>query len=376
MPDADTHKPRPIVILGPTAGGKSELAVALAQRCAREGGIKGEVIGADSMQIYKQMDAGTAKPSPEQQARATHHLIDIVEPTERFTVADWLALADDLLDDLPKRGITPIVVGGTNLYMKALLEGMFEGPPLNEALREALYAMTNEQLRQRLLAIDAPAAQRIHINDRKRTVRAIEVYEQTGRRISDLQTQWEGEGEEGQGPRAKGQGGEKQQQETGRSRHDVNPPSAIRIPQSLGPWPLAPGPSRYRHNPTLIGLHWPTELINPRINLRVKEMFFPAACGFASESLPDETRRLESANRLGPQARKALGYQQVLDAIAGRCSPEEAFERTKILTRRFAKSQRTWLKRYQGVYWLDASILSPRELADAAWRAVRAAAEV
>ena len=351
--------PRPIVILGPTAGGKSELAVALAERCAKERGVAGEVIGADSMQIYRQMDAGTAKPSADQRARATHHLIDIVEPTERFTVADWLARADALLENLPKRGITPIVVGGTNLYLKALLEGMFEGPPIDEELRESLQALSTEELREKLVAIDADAAERIHFNDRKRTIRAIEVFEQTGKRISELQTQWEGGGE-GQGPGAKGQGqGDRRQATVG------NPQSAIRNPQST-----------YRYNPILLGLHWPVEAINPRINHRVKEMFFPTDCGLICESLPDESRRLESAGLLGPQARKALGYQQVLDAVAGRCSMDDAFEPTKIPTRRLAKTQRTWHKRFLGVHWLDASTLAPQALAETAWQAVAASESV
>ena len=116
------HRPRPIVIFGPTAGGKSELAAGLAQV------LGGQVIGADSMQVYRHLDAGTAKPSPGLRERVCHHLIDVVEPTERFTVANWLAQADRLIPDIQDRGDYPVVVGGTNLYLKALLEGLFEGP--------------------------------------------------------------------------------------------------------------------------------------------------------------------------------------------------------------------------------------------------------
>ncbi|MFA7236894.1 MAG: tRNA (adenosine(37)-N6)-dimethylallyltransferase MiaA, partial [Phycisphaeraceae bacterium] len=124
--------PRIVVILGPTAGGKSELAVALAERFA------GEVINADSMQVYRHLDAGTAKPSRELMRRVPHHLIDVAEPTDTWTVADWLVAAERCIAGLHARGKPPIVVGGTNLYLKALLEGFFDGPPADEAFRATL----------------------------------------------------------------------------------------------------------------------------------------------------------------------------------------------------------------------------------------------
>jgi tRNA dimethylallyltransferase len=295
---------RSIVILGPTAGGKSELAVALAER------LDGEVIGADSMQVYRHMDAGTAKPSAELRGRVPHHGIDITEPTEPFTVADWLAVAESLLVALSTRGKTPIIVGGTNFYLKALLEGMFDGPAANADFRASLDDQTPQQLHRRLVEIDPDAADRIAPADRKRIIRALEVFHQTGKPISDLQQQW--------------------------------------ADASAQP---------YRHNPILIGLDWPAEAINRRINARVKVMF---------ETLPAEVRDLESRSLLGLQAREALGYKQLLDHFAGRCTLDEAFERTKILTRRFAKAQRTWLKRFRGVHWLPAAKLDETALADAA----------
>jgi len=121
---------RPYVILGPTAGGKSDLAVALAETLP--GG--GEIIGADSMQVYRHMDAGTAKPPKELCGRVPHHMVNIVEPTERFTVADWLEQVEALIESLQAQSKTPIIVGGTNLYLKALLEGMFDGPGQDEAI--------------------------------------------------------------------------------------------------------------------------------------------------------------------------------------------------------------------------------------------------
>ena len=313
---------RPIVILGPTAGGKSDLAVGLAEL------VGGQIIGADSMQIYRHMDAGTAKPSNSLRERVPHHLIDIVEPTEPFTVANWLERAEELIGQLQSQGVRPIVVGGTNLYIKALLEGMFEGPPSDEAFRASLKGITAQDLHLRLRQVDPESADRIKPNDRKRIVRALEVHATTGRPISQHQTQWQ----------------------------TPLPPLSGR---SEGPPVLPP---RYRHNPILIGLTWPTDQINQRINLRVKAMFAPESVppDLAAEvcpngqSLPDEVRHLESAGLLGRQARQALGYKQVLEHLAGAWTLDKALEKTKILTRRFAKSQRTWLRRFEGVAWLDA----------------------
>ncbi|MCE9589821.1 MAG: tRNA (adenosine(37)-N6)-dimethylallyltransferase MiaA [Planctomycetes bacterium] len=326
MDEPVTQPARPIVILGPTAGGKSEFAVSLALRLARPG----EVVNADSMQVYRRMEAGTAKPPAHLRERVSHHLIDIAEPTERFTVADWLTRADALIAEIAGRGRTPIVVGGTNLYIRALLEGLFDGPSIDPELRDRLTQLSNRELHDRLGAVDPPSAQRIHVNDTRKLVRALEVYELTGKPISAQQQQWT---------------------EWGSAESRGQAPGSESAPQG------------YRHSPILIGLQWPAELINPRINARVKEMFFPATCGLASESLPDETARLENDHQLGPQAREALGYKQVLAHLHDEMTLDEAFEKTKILTRRFAKSQRTWLKRFRGVHWLPASTLTPDELA-------------
>ena len=319
---------RPIIILGPTAGGKSELAALLADR------IGGQVIGADSMQVYRHLDVGTAKPSLSLRKIVKHHLIDIVEPTQRFTVADWLNRADRLIEDLQHQDTVPIVVGGTNLYIKALLEGLFDGPPQDLQFRLELTGETGLGLHRRLAVVDPQAAQRIHPNDRKKLVRALEVHHLTGQPISDCQTQW------------------------------------------------AQDRTCYRHNPILIGLDWPVEAINLRINRRVKKMFYPDTpednpkCRLnihgdrddepISQNLIEETRKLEAMGLLGPQARQALGYKQVLGYLQGRYSEEEAFEKTKILTRRFAKNQRTWLRRFRATNWLDAARWGLGEQIDAA----------
>ncbi len=307
---------RIVVILGPTAGGKSDLAVAVAQQCG------GEIVSADSMQVYRGLDAGTAKPTAEQRDAVVHHLVDCVEPTEPWTVADWLESAERSIADMHQRSVLPVVVGGTNLYIKTLLEGMFEGPPADPDFRQTLRDVEARQLHARLAEVDPAAAQTIKPMDRKRMVRALEVYHATGKRISELQEQW------------------------------------------------SEGNAGYRHDPILIGLHWPVEAINRRINARVKAMFEPAA---DREDLVGETRRLLEAGRLGPQAREAIGTRQVLEHLAGRCTRDQAIEQVKIDTRRFAKQQRTWLKRYRDVHWLEAEQSSPADLAEKAIERVRSA---
>lgn len=273
------------VIIGPTAGGKSALALALAG-ALEQAGRQAEIISADAFQVYRGMDIGTAKPSWSERKRIPHHLIDIREPTDSFTVDDWLRLAEPIIARLLDHGATPIVVGGTNLYIKALLEGMFDGPEPDPALRAELQSLSSAELHAELTRIDPVAANRIHPNDRRRAIRAIEVHRQTGSPISSLQSQWD---------------------------------------------------RRRRADALLIGLQWPTETINRRINARVKKMI--------ELGLVEEARGLWTAGRLGAQASQALGYKQLIEHFAGRCSLDQAVERIRIETRRFAKNQRTWIRR-------------------------------
>ncbi|MEO0476636.1 MAG: tRNA (adenosine(37)-N6)-dimethylallyltransferase MiaA [Planctomycetota bacterium] len=329
---------KPILILGPTAAGKSDLAVGLAEH------LDGEVIGADAFQVYRQLDAGTAKPDHGLRQRVPHHLIDIVEPIERFTVHNWLERAQQAIDDIQSRGRRPVIVGGTNLYMKALLDGMFEGPGQDAHYRRSLDGMETPLLHMKLMAVDPSSAERIKPMDRQRIVRALEVFELTGTPISALQTQWEAE--EGKGLDA-----------------------------------------------ILIGLRWEPEAINPRINLRVKAMFYPDQVELAiaeavcinGESLVDEAARLKALGLFDPiieaggaqapnQAREALGYKQLLAWMEGSDdkigSLDEAFEKTKVLTRRFAKQQRTWLKRFTKTYWIDGDAEDKAVIAEQAARYV------
>ncbi len=301
---------RPIIlIVGPTAGGKTDLSIALAQRLP--GG--GEVISADSMQVYRGMDIGTAKPTLEERKGTPHHLIDIADPREPFSVDDWLDLAEHAIAGVRTRGAWPILVGGTNLYVKVFLEGMFKGPPADEALRGRLALEDSAALHERLKQVDPASAARLHVNDRKRLTRALEVYELTGEPISSWQTQWH-------------------------SAALSTPPAG-------------------RRDVILLGLDWPAEEINRRINSRVKKM--------VEMGLVDEVRTLWQTGHLGRQAREALGYKQILEFLEGRSGLEDAAEQTKIESRRYARKQRTWLKRfraYQPGRWFDAAATSPEDI--------------
>lgn len=273
------------VIVGPTAGGKSAVALALVEQL-RARGIGSEIVSADAFQVYRGLDIGTAKPTPDEQAAAPHHLIDIRDPRDAFTVDDWLRLAEEKIAEIRGKSSVPIVVGGTHLYIKALLEGLFESPVPDPDLRAQLQMLANDELHAELRRVDPAAADRIHPNDRRRVIRAIEVHRQMGAPISELQQQWD------------------------RSR---------------------------RTDALLVALMWPTEAINRRINARVRDMM--------ERGLLEEVRSLWSAEALGEQAREGIGYKQLIAHLEGRCSLDDAVEQIKIETRRFAKNQRTWLRR-------------------------------
>lgn len=289
-----SKKPLIPVIAGPTAGGKTSLAIACAKLAEAQGLTPhAAVISADAFQVYRGLDIASAKPSLQEREGVEHHLIDIVEPTEPFTVAQWLELATQAIDEIEQAGGWPIVVGGTHLYIKALIDGLFEGPPANDALREELRAMPAAERRAELERVDPKAAARIHPADERRTIRALEVFRLTGTPISAHQGQWDS-----------------------------------------GTNPLA-------DRLLLVTLHWDTDAINRRINARVKQM--------VEAGLVEETRRLLEAGKLGPQAGQALGTKQIAEALRDQSQSglplDEAIERTKIETRRFAKNQRTWLRR-------------------------------
>jgi tRNA dimethylallyltransferase len=277
------------VILGPTASGKSALTMALAQRAG------GEILSVDSMQIYRGMDIGTAKPSPDERRRVAHHLIDLVEPDEPFAVARFVEHADQVISEAARRGVCLIATGGTPLYYKALFEGLFEGPGANEAIRARLSAMPEAQLHERLRQADPAAAGRIHVNDRKRLIRALEVHELTGKPISSFQTAWS----------------------SGQPRHQAN-------------W---------------IGLDWDRDVLNRRINARVRQMI--------QHGWVDEVRGLiDRYGTLSTTAAEATGYAELIAHLQGRMTLDEAVEQIKIATRQLARRQMKWFRRFRNVRWV------------------------
>jgi len=289
-------------ILGCTACGKGAVGRLLAGRRG------GEIVSVDSMKIYRRMDIGTAKCGAEQRRQVPHHCIDIAEPSEAFSVAQYVQHADRAIEAVAARGATVLAVGGTSLYIKALCEGLFEGPSKDEAFRASLKARAKaeglEKLHAELSALDPAAARRIHPNDQRRIVRALEVIHATGSPISDLQKQWD----------------------TGRRRYDC----------------------------VFIGLSREKEDLSRRINARVKRMI--------ELGLVEEVRALlaEPAG-LSEQAAQAVGYAEIIAHLRGECSLEQAIERIKINTRRLAKKQRTWHRRWRDVIWFDIEADEPAE---------------
>jgi tRNA dimethylallyltransferase len=282
------------LILGVTASGKGRLAFELAQS------LGAEIISIDSMKVYRRMDIGTAKPPAEARQRIKYHLIDIVEPSDSFSVAAFLDAALQAMEQIKGRNKPIITVGGTALYIKALLYGLFEGPGTNQQIRAELKARAEAEglgeLHSELTNIDPVAAERINPNDSKRIIRALEVYQLTGKPISSLQKQWD--------------------------RRDT------------------------QHDWTIIGLQREKTDTSGRINKRVKKMI---TAGFV-----DEVKSLLAEEKpLSRQARCAIGYAEIIEYLNGHISSEDAVELIKKNTRRLAKNQRTWFKTFKNVHWLD-----------------------
>lgn len=281
---------RILVILGPTASGKSSLAIALARRAGAE------ILSVDSMQVYQDMNIGTAKPSLAERHEIPHHLLDWVRPDESFSVARFVELADRVIADANQRGVPLIATGGTPLYYKALFEGLFEGPSADETVRQALGALENQPLHDRLKQVDPSAANRIHVGDRKRLIRALEVHALTGQPISALQKQWESK-------------------------------------------------QSHRHPAMWVGLHWERGELNRRINARVKDMI---AAGWVEEV----RQLLRQYGTLSKTAAEATGYRELISHLRGERTLEEAIEQIKIGTRQLARRQMKWFKRFAQVHWL------------------------
>jgi tRNA dimethylallyltransferase len=291
-----------VLILGVTGTGKGRLAFDLAES------FGAEIISIDSMKVYRRMDIGTAKPPKEARKRVNYHLISVVEPCEPFSVGSFLNLAYDAIEQIKRRKRKIIAVGGTALYIKALLYGLFEGPGADEQIRAELRARAEaeglEALYGELSKVDPAAAEHISANDGKRIIRALEVYKITGKPISSLQQQFDAE--------------------------------------------------RPLHNWTLIGLRREKADTSSRINKRAKKMI--------TAGLVDEVESLLAEDKpLSKQARCAIGYAEIIDYLNGKISLEDATELIKKNTRRLAKNQRTWFKTFKDVHWLDIGPEEPAE---------------
>jgi tRNA dimethylallyltransferase len=280
-----------VVVVGPTATGKTALGVALARA------IGGEVVNADSMQLYRGMDIGTAKATPAERGGVAHHLLDIWDVVETASVADYQARARACVDELLARGRTPVVVGGSGLYVRALIDRIeFPGtdPALRAGLEAELAAGGPQPLHERLASVDPAAAAAILPTNGRRIVRALEVVELTGRPFTATLPAYE---------------------------------------------PV--------YDAVQIGLDLPAPALDARIATRVDRMF--------ATGLVEEVRRLERAGlRQGRTAGRALGYQQVLAHLDGRLTEAQAREETVRATRRFVRRQRSWFRRDPRVAWLDA----------------------
>ena len=287
-------KPNILVICGPTASGKTALAVALAQR------FNGEVVSADSMQVYRRMDIGTAKPTAEEMQGVPHHMLDVADPEENYSVARYVAEAVPIVDDILARGKLPIVAGGTGLYIDNLIAGRRFAPfEADSGLRQSLQQQAKAEglpaLRSELERVDPDAAARIHPNDEKRTIRALEVFFSTGKTIT---------------------------------QHDRE---SRDIPNRYVPLTIA---LNFRERPWL----W------ERIDRRVEEMM--------ARGLEGEVRQL-LADGVPPgcTAMQAIGYKELAAAILENRPVAEGVEEVKLRSRQYAKRQLTWFRRNKAAHW-------------------------
>jgi len=283
-----------ICIAGPTASGKTALAVELAKL------VDGEVISCDSMQIYRGMDIGTAKPTKEEMQGIPHHMLDVCDPDEDFSVSRYCELADPLLQDILARGKTAIIAGGTGLYMDALIRGNDFAPCPATGMREKLEAQADEigmeAMLEQLRAIDPEAAARLHVADRKRVIRALEVYYETGETITahNLRTQ--------------------------------------AIPPKYTPvWFALEDEDRQ-------DLY---DRIDRRVDIMLEMGLMDEIRSLLASGIPEKATSMQ-----------AIGYKEFVDALYGRCSVDDAAALVKQASRRYAKRQLTWFRRNSAIHWL------------------------
>jgi len=281
------------VLTGPTAAGKSDLAVALCEHCDLE------VLSMDSMAVYRRMDIGTAKPSPEERRRVPHHLVDVVDPDESFDTGRYCEIAERAVDDVLQRGKRPLFVGGTPLYLMAFFKGMIPSADARPELRAVLEERDRREpgsLHRELEQKDPEAAARIHRHDRKRLVRALEVIEVTGRPISEQQTSF--------------------------------------------------GSPEWKRPCRIVSLSRPRDELHERVKLRTRAML--------EQGLLEETRAIHESCGFSRQSAAAIGYAQCLDHLRGRYKDEEELRnRIRRATHRLIRRQTTWLRHIGEVRWVS-----------------------
>lgn len=283
-----------ICIAGPTASGKTALAVALAQE------LGGEVVSCDSMQVYRRMDIGTAKPTAEEMQGIPHHMLDVAEPDEDFSVSRYCRMASPIVDDIVSRGKVAIIAGGTGLYMDSLIRGNAFAPFPSTGVREKLEAQADaegiEKIHAWLTSVDPEAAGRLHLSDRKRIIRALEVYLETGETITE---------------------------------HN-------RRTQAIPP----------KYNPLWLGLDFADRAqlyhrIDRRVDIMLDMGLIDEIKGLLHSGIPEKCTAMQ-----------AIGYKEFVDALQGRGTIAQAADQVRQSSRRYAKRQLTWFRRNQAIHWL------------------------
>ena len=287
------NKPKVIVICGPTASGKTALSIELAKK------INGEIISSDSMQIYKDMDIGTAKPSKEEMQNIKHYLLDFVEPNKRYSVAEFKKDAEQAIEEILEKGKTPIIVGGTGLYVDSLIYGIeYQDIKLDEGYRKELEERVEneglEKLFEEAKKIDPQAMEKISQNDKKRILRILEIYKATGKN--------------------------KTEQEIESRKNGV------------------------KYNYKVFAINWDRKILYDRINKRVDMMI--------EKGLINEVEELLKKYTEFPTAMQGLGYKEVVEYLQGKTTREEMIEKIKMETRRYAKRQITWFKKNKQTIWI------------------------
>ena len=286
-------KPKVLVICGPTASGKTSLSISLAKK------INGEIVSCDSMQIYKEMDIGSAKPTVEEMQEIKHYLVDFVSPEKRYSVSEYKEDASKAIEEIINKGKTPIIVGGTGLYLNSLIYNIqYNEMEVDLNYRRELEKEAEEYglevLYNRAKEIDPEAMEKVSANDKKRITRVLEIYNATGRNKTELEK---------------------------KSRKEVP------------------------YNYLIFGINMERSILYDRINKRVDIML--------EQGLIEEVKNLINKYSNMPTAMQGLGYKEVKEFLDGNISKEEMIEKIKMETRRYAKRQITWFKRIENIIWLD-----------------------